>query len=36
MVRFVEDTGLGNVPADALSLRRWLDRARNILAETNR
>jgi hypothetical protein len=35
MVRFVEDTGLGNVPADALSLRRWLDRARNILGETN-
>jgi hypothetical protein len=24
-----------NVPPDALSLRRWLDRARDILAETN-
>ncbi len=31
MVRFVEETGLGKVPADALSLLRWLDRAREIL-----
>lgn len=31
MVRFVEQTGLGNIPADARSLRRWLERARAAL-----
>jgi hypothetical protein len=31
MVQFVEGTGLGKVPADARSLRRWLDRARHAL-----
>ena len=35
MVRFVEETGLGKVPADAVSLRRWLDRAREILGVTS-
>ena len=33
MVRLVEKTGLGMIPADASSLRRWLDRAREALGE---
>lgn len=31
MVRFVEERGLGEIPADARSLRRWLDRAEQAL-----
>ena len=32
MVRHVEERGIDGVSADAASLRRWLDRARTILA----
>ena len=31
MVRFVEARGLGDIPADARSLRRWLERAKQAL-----
>lgn len=31
MVRFVEERGLGDIPADARSLRRWLERAKQAL-----
>ncbi len=31
MVRFVEETGLDGIPTDARSLRRWLDRASQVL-----
>jgi hypothetical protein len=31
MVRFVEETGLAGIPADARSLRRWLERASRAL-----
>jgi hypothetical protein len=33
MVRFVEERGLGEIPADAGSLRRWLARAREALGQ---
>lgn len=33
MVRFVEETGLGKIPDDARSIRRWLDRAREALGQ---
>ena len=34
MVRLVENSGLGKLPADAQSLRRWLERARAALGVT--
>lgn len=33
MVRFVEETGIQDIPSDARSLRRWLDRAQRALGE---
>ncbi|WP_437630055.1 hypothetical protein [Sorangium sp. So ce854] len=33
MVRLVEENGLTNIPADARSLRRWIERARRALGE---